>query len=105
MYRELKVAQCCIFLIHYFAVWNHAGTWEERSFTAWATERLQQLCGSVTFETPIGQGAFVVSRIIDIVGDASITLARGKRKHIYDFVINLEWEVRINCELNLKNRS
>lgn len=74
------------------SAWNAAGTWEEKVFTPWATQRLTELLkhASVTIDGSV----VTVSEVKSVEGDAQITLMRGRRKHIYDFKAELEWAVK-----------
>jgi Activator of Hsp90 ATPase, N-terminal len=69
------------------SVWNSAGTFEEKVFSAWASSRLNELLTEVNVS--VDHSILRVSSIVSITGDASITTARMKRKHIYDFSAEL----------------
>ncbi|CAE7536575.1 HOP3 [Symbiodinium microadriaticum] len=81
------------------SVWNTAGTWEERVHTPWAVARLKQLIE----ETQVAiddacYGGSGVARVksATVTGDAQVTMARGKVKHIYDFSASVEWEIEMD---------
>lgn len=74
------------------SVWNSAGTWEEKVFTVWATQRLTELLKVVS--TTMGEFFVSVQEVKSVEGDAQITMMRGRRKHIYDFKVELDWTVR-----------
>jgi len=74
--------------------WNQAGTYEERSQMKWVKENLPQALKDINLDLPQG-GSLKVSAIVDIAGDASITVARGKRKHVLDLTFNVEYELKV----------
>lgn len=77
-------------------MWNKAGTWEERVHTPWAIERLKQLIEAVA--VPVddtvcgGTGRISIKKSV-VTGDAQVTMARGKVKHIYDFSATVDFVV------------
>merc|ERR1711907_546611 len=72
------------------SVWNTAGTWEEKDMSADVKSRLTELCQSVC------TNAAKIKDVKTIEGDAQIVIARGKKRHIYDYNIKLEFEACIN---------
>lgn len=64
--------------------------------TEWAKRRLEDLFKDVEINLPAGDATVRITKINSIAGDAQITTARGKRKHIYDFTLDLQWEVSFN---------
>lgn len=75
------------------SAWNRAGTWEERSCTDWAVNKLSKILGGVKV---IGACSSVsVSSIENVVGDASVTNTRGKKKYIYDFNLDVKWKLTL----------
>ncbi len=90
------------------SAWNAAGTWEERSATAWANETLRRLLLQVRIDAVGGDKVRCRLRIFDstlmkdqirvvevkaIEGDASVAIVRGKKKLICDFTLDLGWNV------------
>lgn len=77
------------------SVWNSAGTFESVSHTPYAVQRITELLSSEDmFHTDSASGSSIrVKSLKDIVGDAEITMLRGKRKHIYDFQLTIRWEL------------
>merc|ERR1711998_116601 len=71
------------------SVWNTAGTWEERDMSSDVKSRLTELCNGVYTESA------KIKDVKSIEGDAQIVMARGKKRHIYDYNIKLEFEVSI----------
>ena len=78
------------------SVWNSAGTYEERIHTPWAKERLTQLISAIHI-TPYSSAEYDISVRVKAVsaidGDAQISMVRNKRKHIYDFKVDIDWEL------------
>lgn len=76
------------------SAWNTAGTWEEKDVTSWASARLRDLLSSLSCSSSGDEVVCVsVSSVVRLEGDASIAVARGKRKNIYDFTAELEWKL------------
>jgi hypothetical protein len=79
------------------SAWNTAGTWEERDVTQWANDRLRALLAALSCRSSAnGSDELTISSVTSLEGDASIAMARGKRKNIYDFTAELEWKVTSN---------
>jgi tetratricopeptide (TPR) repeat protein len=85
--------------------WNHAGTWEERDFTQLVKDRLNEIGSDAFFEqvpqkaisdeAAIGEGMMaVVKEVKSCTGDAQVVLTRGKKRHIFDFNMDLKFEVQ-----------
>lgn len=74
--------------------WNQAGTYEERGMMKLVKERLPEVLKVLTDDLPQG-GSVKVAGVVDIAGDASITVARGKRKHLLDLTFNVEYEMKV----------
>jgi tetratricopeptide (TPR) repeat protein len=58
------------------SVWNKAGTWEERVHTPWATARLRELLGGISFpiaDKNCGEGSLYLKNVT-ISGDAQVQL-------------------------------
>jgi len=69
------------------SAWNAAGTFESVDFSPWAFSRLSELLVGVA-----ASGGLRVSEVDSLTGDAQIICARGKRKHVYDYVAVLKWQ-------------
>lgn len=83
------------------SVWNQAGTtWEEKDTTDWCKQTLERClletttayCASAT--APAATYVAVVKKVSEVAGDASVALAGGKTRYIYDFRVGVEYEVR-----------
>jgi hypothetical protein len=105
--------------------WNHAGTWEERDLTQFATDRVKELCGGASVSLPGGSASGIedalksmemmtnddpaasiermatamstlnasVSEVKVKDGDAQIVMARGKKRHCFDFSLTIKFDV------------
>mmetsp|Transcript_21703 Transcript_21703/g.31584 ORF Transcript_21703/g.31584 Transcript_21703/m.31584 type:complete len:395 (-) Transcript_21703:80-1264(-) len=73
------------------SVWNKAGTWEERVHTPWALERLKELLQGVRIPVTEYGGGTLYIKSATLTGDAQVTMARGRVKHIYDFSASGDW--------------
>jgi len=72
--------------------WNQAGTYEERGQMKWVKEHLPQALKNLSLDLPEG-GSVKITGVTDIDGSASITSARGKRKHVADLSFSVEYEM------------
>ena len=95
------------------SVWNTAGTYEERVLTSWATDYLKEAISSVEVKI---QRSNVINKdqlkdnlesvhiafvdIENVVGDAQVSMARGKKKYICDYCLDLKWRLTVNYEGN-----
>ena len=97
------------------SAWNTAGTFESKSYTPWAIDRISTLlngkatllivfdkkfycCLGVSLNIPEGEGGgggVITLKNSSLDGDAEIAINRGKRKHIYDFSATVDWELEM----------
>jgi len=76
--------------------WNQAGTYEEKGMTKWVEERLKALIPGVSFTIPAGAGgSLTATEVHDIKGDASISMSRGKRRHVMDVTFEVDFEATV----------
>jgi hypothetical protein len=80
------------------SVWNQAGTtWEEKDTTDWCKSCLKEcLLESMSAHASESGGSTYVARVKSVdalTGDASVALAGGKKRYIYDFHTELKYEV------------
>lgn len=105
--------------------WNHAGTWEERDLTQFATDRVKELCSAgraslgggaesgledalksmdmspnedpvASIERMASAMATLHASVTEVKvkdGDAQIVMARGKKRHCFDFSLTIKFEV------------
>ena len=72
------------------SLWNVGSYhWEEKPLTGWAKERLGELVKGYDIDVP-GGAIRVVS--VDLTGDASLTIRKGKRLVFFDFKVKAAWE-------------
>jgi len=75
--------------------WNQAGTYEEKGMTKWLEERLKQQIVGITFQLPKDGGLISTTAVEDLKGDCSISVSRGKRRHLLDVSFNVEYEAKV----------
>lgn len=82
------------------SVWNASGTtWEEKDRTDWCKKTLEQCLLETTsaYYSPTSKDGTtyvgVTKKVKDLTGDASVAIAGGKKRYIYDFHANVEYEV------------
>jgi tetratricopeptide (TPR) repeat protein len=75
--------------------WNQAGTYEEKGMSKWVEKELPEALNGKEFALPGDKGGKVlVTAITDIKGPATVTVARGKRKHIMDLSFEVEYQIQ-----------
>ena len=77
------------------SAWNQAGTWEERDVTSWAQDSLQNKLLAATYTLPEyspAPSATVRVTKATATGHASVAVARGKKRYIYEWLVKLDWE-------------
>ncbi|KAL7548270.1 hypothetical protein ACHAWF_011563, partial [Thalassiosira exigua] len=81
------------------SAWNQSGTtWEERDTTDWCKRTLERclLDATAAHSSQSSDDATyvaVIREVKDLTGDASVALAGGKKRYIYDFHASAEYEV------------
>lgn len=82
------------------SVWNAAGTtWEEKDTTEWCrtclTECLKEATATVTASKAEQSLTYVavVKEVERLTGDASVALAGGKKRYIYDFHTSIKYDI------------
>lgn len=73
------------------SAWNQAGTFEQKNCTKYFHDQLRSALrdASVTLPNDLPD---VILTVDSVSGDAQITCARGKVRHIYDITLELKWE-------------
>jgi len=74
--------------------WNQAGTYEEKGMSKWLEERLKKELIGLKFELPRDAGCISTTAVADLKGDCSISVSRGKRRHLLDVSFNVEYEAK-----------
>lgn len=81
------------------SAWNKAGTWEEKDVTSWARDELKTKLLSSVYTLPASSpspGSVArVTKVKSCNGHASVATARGKRRYIYEFDVELEWTMTL----------
>ena len=81
------------------SAWNASGTtWEEKDTTDWCTKALEQCLLDTTSahysSTSSKTFIAVVKKVTDVKGDASVAIAGGKKRYIYDYHVDgIEYEI------------
>ncbi|CAM9635889.1 unnamed protein product, partial [Ectocarpus fasciculatus] len=74
--------------------WNHAGTWEERDFSQMVKTRLSESCLQASYEHTEGAARSSVTEVKKCEGEAQVVLTRGKKRHLYDYQMDLKFETK-----------
>jgi hypothetical protein len=73
--------------------WNQAGTYEEKGMMKWIEQQVRTKLIGITFPIPTAAGGSIVVKAVEnIKGDASISVSRGKRRHLLDLSFDVEFE-------------
>jgi hypothetical protein len=81
------------------SAWNASGTtWEEKDTTDWCTKALEQCLLDTTSahysSTSSKTFIAVVKKVTDVKGDASVAIAGGKKRYIFDYHVDgIEYEI------------
>jgi len=75
--------------------WNQAGTYEEKGMTKWLEERLKSSLIGLRYDLPKTDGSISTTAVADLKGDCSISVSRGKRRHLMDVSFNVEYEAKV----------
>lgn len=88
------------------SVWNSAGTYEEKQLTPWASAELKARLAALeahldaasvgvakwsTSAPDVASATVSVADVENLVGDAQVSMVRGKKKHLCDFCADLKW--------------
>ncbi|DAZ99809.1 TPA: hypothetical protein N0F65_001318 [Lagenidium giganteum] len=76
------------------SAWNAAGTFEERNYTKWAKDKLNDLYNGTTFGDGKFLGKFKTPESYS--GDASVCFVRGTKRFLFDFNFKLPFEVSVD---------
>ncbi|CAE7515527.1 sti1 [Symbiodinium pilosum] len=75
--------------------WNQAGTYEEKGMTKWLEDRLKSGLIGLKFNLPHSDGSISATGVAELKGDCSISVSRGKRRHLMDVSFNVEYEAKV----------
>jgi tetratricopeptide (TPR) repeat protein len=77
------------------SAWNQSGTtWEEKDTTEWCRKRLKSRLKQTKAEVSSGPTAAIVTKVENMVGDASVAIVSGKKRYIFDFHCKISFDVR-----------
>ena len=75
------------------SAWNQSGsTWEERDVSDWCRSRLNARLKETKVEN--GPAIAMVTDVENMTGDASVAIAGGKKRYIFDFHCKIVFDVR-----------
>lgn len=75
------------------SLWNQSGTtWEERNTTDWCRERLEARLKET--RAPVDDRVALVKGVENMTGEASLAIASGKKRYIFDFHCKVKFDVR-----------
>jgi len=79
------------------SAWNNAGTWEEKDCSVWAKESLTKALMETTYvlppSSPAPNALVTVTKVKSCDGHASVAVARGKTRFIYEWCVKIEWHL------------
>ncbi len=78
------------------SAWNTAGTFESTMHTPFSKNRITELLLSLVDHPINTEYSITIKEILELSGDAEITVLRSKRKHIYDFTCKCSITVTSN---------
>lgn len=77
------------------SAWNLAGTWEEKDTSAWCTGQLQKRLEDSGFHSLADEDFDVsVVKVEKLDGHASVAIAGGKKRYIFEYEASLEYEIK-----------
>eukprot|EP00934_Nitzschia_sp_Nitz4_P001172 Nitzschia sp. Nitz4//scaffold2_size372955//143616//144821//NITZ4_000404-RA/size372955-processed-gene-0.25-mRNA-1//1//CDS//3329546721//1172//frame0 len=76
------------------SAWNQAGTtWEEKDTSEWCRDQLKKRLLETKVEAA-GSLVGTVCKVDTVTGEASVAIASGKKRYIFDFHCGVDFEVR-----------
>lgn len=75
--------------------WNQAGTYEEKGMTKWLEDRLKASLVGLKFQIPNSGDSIATTAVAGLAGDCSISVSRGKRRHLMDVSFDVEFEAKV----------
>lgn len=75
------------------SAWNAARTWEEKDTTEWCRQQLETRLKESSASVEGSSIHAVVKAVKNMTGEASVALASGKKRYIFDFHCTLEFEI------------
>jgi len=84
------------------STWNQAGTYEEKNMMKWLSDRLKEkLIGleiALTGSFAADGGKVTTTAVEEVKGDATISMSRGKRRHVLDLSLEVHCECTVGGE-------
>lgn len=81
------------------SAWNKAGTWEEKDVSSWAQDQLTAMLLLAEYKmpdsSPLPNSIAKITSVKKINGHASVATVRGKRRYIYEYSIDINWEMSL----------
>lgn len=81
------------------SAWNKAGTWEEKDVSLWAQDQLKAMLLLAEYKmpdsSPLPNSIAKITSVKKINGHASVATVRGKRRYIYEYSIDINWEMSL----------
>ena len=76
------------------SAWNQAGTWEEKDTSDWCIACLRKHLETAIAAPAKASGYLAkIKEVKDLMGDASVALAGGKKRYIFDYHATVKFEV------------
>ena len=81
------------------STWNALGTtWEEKDATNWCTKMLERClldAPASSYFSKLSSTACIASvkGVLDVKGDASVAIAGGKKRYIYNYHVTVKYEI------------
>jgi Activator of Hsp90 ATPase, N-terminal/Tetratricopeptide repeat len=78
------------------SAWNLAGTWEEKDTTTWCTEQLRKRLEGSSYRALSEDSGLdvVVTKLDKLEGHASVAMAAGKKRYIFEYEAKIKYEVQ-----------
>jgi hypothetical protein len=83
------------------SAWNAAGTFESIDHSSWARETVMELVKAIKIETALSLLESIVLKNVKVEGDAQIIGMRGKRKHMCDLTITIDYSVALTSATDI----
>merc|ERR1712137_67296 len=71
-----------------------AGTYEEKGMMKWVGEKLKEKIVGLSFPSP--QGSFMATAVEELSGDATVSVSRGKRRHMLGINFSVKFEGKVD---------
>jgi len=83
------------------SVWNNNSYhWEQKSVDKWSEDKLKETLSLFYFK--MDKATLRIAEVKDLVGEASISIRKGKKIVTYEYKVKLVWECDMADESNTK---